>query len=156
MTSTKELGNGDCDATDVEFGDPTEAPVMEFEDYPINAEGCARITCSNNCYRGDQFLDPDYDFTCGWSKKDRLCKVAKFEIEVNNATGVEVKKWPGGVKGLNPRFTFETEKNKGACAKEMCYCWAFGADPSVDDPSGYVYGSDCVGESPTCKTPFAP
>ena len=64
-TSAKELGNGDCDAIDVEAEIPTEAPVMEFEDYPINAEGCARISCSNNCYRGDQFLDPDYDFTCG-------------------------------------------------------------------------------------------
>ena len=101
-------------------------------------------------------VDAVHSTAVGWSKKDRLCKVAKFEIEVHNATGVEVKKWPGGVKGLNPRFTFETEKNEGACAKEMCYCWASGADPSVDDPSGYVYGPDCdvgEGESPTCKTP---
>lgn len=151
MTSTKELGKGDCDASDSESVIPTDAPV--FVKNPINAEECARISCSNDCYRGDPFLDPNYDFNCGWSKKERLCKVAKFEVEVNNATGAEIKRWPGGVKGLNPRFTFETEKNKGACAKEMCHCWASGANPSTDDPSGYVYGSDCdvgPGEAPTC------
>jgi hypothetical protein len=154
MTSTKELEKGDCDASDSESIIPTDAPV--FVENPINAEGCGRILCSNECYRGDPILDPTYAFNCGWSKKDRLCKVAKFEIEVNNATGVEVKKWPGGVKGLNPRFTFETEANQGACAKEMCYCWASGADPSIDDPSGYAYGPACdvgQGGSPTCGLP---